>query len=90
MFIVLNQFNNRQTHRFPPQYGGYLHVRFTPVTALSMQSKISRNMKNEEFSDKRQRRDDQAVITLEDLFRKTTTKPVIFYKPLTDKEVCMQ
>ena len=54
-----------------------------------MQSKRSRNMKNEESSDKRQRRDDQAVITIEDLFRKTTTKPVIFYKPLTDKEVCM-
>ena len=28
------------------------------------------------------------VVTLDDLYRKTKAKPVIFYKPLTEKEVC--
>ena len=56
-----------------------------------MQPKRPAPLKRSEPSEKREapmNNKNDTIVTLEDLFRKTSAKPCIYYKPLTDKEVC--
>lgn len=87
--IIFLNFSYRHHHRFPPHYGGYLHCRITSLSAESLQTKRSRpEVKVEEHNEKKlKEKKNNAIVTLEDLFMKTTSKPCIYYKPLTDKEV---
>lgn len=81
----------RHHNRFPPHYGGYLHCRITSVSAESIKDKRPRpaTTETEDKDNKRMKNKNDSIVTLEDLFMKTTSKPYIYYKPLTDKEVSL-
>ena len=51
----------------------------------STMKKDQKSASDDQPADKRQKVD--TVVVLEDLFRKTEARPVIYYKPLTEAEV---
>lgn len=89
--IFLLFISYRHHNRFPPHYGGYLHCRITSVSAESLQDKRPRptTTEGETKDNKRMKNKNDSIVTLEDLFMKTKSKPCIYYKPLTDKEVLL-
>ncbi|KAK8800429.1 hypothetical protein JH06_0297 [Blastocystis sp. subtype 4] len=70
--------------KFPESFGNKLRVRFTSIMASTMK-KDQKSASDDQPADKRQKVD--TVVVLEDLFRKTEARPVIYYKPLTEAEV---
>ena len=74
----------REETKFPESFGNKLRVRFTSITASSMK-KDQKSASDDHPAEKRQKV--ETVVVLEDLFRKTEARPVIYYKPLTEAEV---
>ncbi|KAK8798583.1 hypothetical protein WA588_003663, partial [Blastocystis sp. NMH] len=72
--------------QFPEKFGNKLRVRFTSISAASMKRDNKSAKEENEPSEKRQKMEPKEVVPLESLFHKTKTRPVIFYKPLTESE----
>ena len=77
----------RNGKQFPEKFGNKLRVRFTSISAASMKRDNKSAKEENEPSEKRQKMEPKEVVPLESLFHKTKTRPVIFYKPLTESEV---
>lgn len=85
MYTFLDGYNgSREETKFPESFGNKLRVRFTSIMASTMK-KDQKSASDDQPADKRQKVD--TVVVLEDLFRKTEARPVIYYKPLTEAEV---
>ena len=84
LFPLLTRRNGKQ---FPEKFGNKLRVRFTSISAASMKRDNKSAKEEDEPSEKRQKVEPKEVVPLESLFHKTKTRPVIFYKPLTETEV---
>lgn len=85
-FLLLTCRNGKQ---FPEKFGNKLRVRITSISAASMKRDNRSAKEDDEPSEKRQRMEPKEVVPLESLFHKTKTRPVIFYKPLTESEVSL-
>lgn len=85
-FLLLTCRNGKQ---FPEKFGNKLRVRITSISAASMKRDNKSAKEDDEPSEKRQRMEPKEVVPLESLFHKTKTRPVIFYKPLTESEVSL-
>ena len=85
-FLLLTCRNGKQ---FPEKFGNKLRVRITSISAASMKRDNKSAKEEDEPSEKRQRMEPKEVVPLESLFHKTKTRPVIFYKPLTESEVSL-